>query len=83
LPLLSPSSGEYYQSTAAMKKKKQKITRTVIMVSAPKKGNIGDKGKSKKPPTMPIRRQPGELRYVKTIVADTKKEELLEQLKKF
>jgi hypothetical protein len=51
----------------------------VIMVSPRKKGNIGDKGTSRTPPIMPIGRQPGELRYVKTIDADIRKEELLEQ----
>jgi hypothetical protein len=62
-----------------MKKKKRKITMTVIMVSPQKKGNTGDKGISKMPTIMPTGRQPEELRYIKTIAADTKKEELLEQ----
>jgi hypothetical protein len=56
-----------------------KITMTVIMISPWKRGNIGDKGTSKMPPTMPTERQLGELRYEKTIAAAIKTEELLEQ----
>jgi hypothetical protein len=66
-----------------MKKKTQKITMIVIMVSPQKKGNIGDKGTSKKPPRMPPGCLPTEQRYVKTITAATKEEELLEQPMKF
>jgi hypothetical protein len=72
-------SGEYYQSTAAMKKMR-KITTIVIMVSPQKRGNTGDKGMSK---TLSITCLLIEQKSGKTIAVTSRKEDNKEKLMKF